>query len=158
MLKLHSFINTFHQLWKAGETAHLHLDTHAGQAWIAIRTPLGYYGQPNQHHSNTTQTHYTHTPHTLQTPTHQQQTPHTNTKRSPSYFRRLQRRKANRTANSTTTDTYSAEKVENTDKIAEQANHTMAQTEQFHHNSTQTEQVTHIITPAEKSCSHNNTS
>ena len=82
MIKLHYFINTFHQLWKAGETAHLDLETHAGQAWIGIRTPLGYYGQPHQHNSNTPQTHYTHTPHpphSPQTPTHQQHPIHTNT-------------------------------------------------------------------------------
>ena len=61
MIKLHSFINTFHQLWKAGETAHLDLNTHAGQAWIGIRTPLGYYGQTHQHNHNIPQTHPTHT-------------------------------------------------------------------------------------------------
>merc|ERR1712120_14999 len=63
MIKLHSFINTFHQLWKAGETAHLDLNTHAGQAWIGIRTPLGYYGQTHQHNHNIPQTHHTHTQH-----------------------------------------------------------------------------------------------
>ena len=39
----------FHQLWKAGDTAHLDLDTHAGQAWIGLRTPLGHFGQPRQY-------------------------------------------------------------------------------------------------------------
>ena len=149
MIKLHSFINTFHQLWKAGETAHLDLNTHAGQAWIGIRTPLGYYGQTHPHNHNVPQTHHTHTqnpPHTPQTPTHQQH--HTHTKRSPSYFRRLQRRKKDREANTTTTNTNSAEKAELTQTLAEQANQTRKLTAQFHHNSA--EQVEHITTPAEK--------
>ena len=148
MIKLHSFINTFHQLWKAGETAHLDLNTHAGQAWIGIRTPLGYYGQTHQHNHNIPQTHHTHTqkpPHTTQTPTHKQH--HTHTKRSPSYFRRLQRRKIDREANNTT-NTNSAEKAEDTQTLAEQANQTSKLTAQFHHNSA--EQVEHIATPAEK--------
>ena len=149
MIKLHSFINTFHQLWKAGETAHLDLNTHAGQAWIGIRTPLGYYSQTHPHNHNVPQTHHTHTqnpPHTPQTPTHQQH--HTHTKRSPSYFRRLQCRKTDREANSTTTNTNSAEKAELTQTLAEQANQTRKLTAQFHHNSA--EQVEHITTPAEK--------
>ena len=149
MIKLHSFINTFHQLWKAGETAHLDLNTHAGQAWIGIRTPLGYYGQTHPHNHNVPQTHHTHTqnpPHTPQTPTHQQH--HTHTKRSPSYFRRLQRRKTDREANTTTTNTNSAKKAEDTITPAEQANQTRPQIAQTHHNST--EQVEHITIPAEK--------
>ena len=148
MIKLHSFINTFHQLWKAGETAHLDLNTHAGQAWIGIRTPLGYYGQTHPHNHNVPQTHHTHTqnpPHTPQTPTHQQH--HTHTKRSPSYFRRLQRRKIDREADSTT-NTNSAEKAEDTITPAEQANQTRPLIAQIHHNST--EQVEHITIPAEK--------
>ena len=151
MIKLHSFKNTFHQLWKAGETAHLDLNTHAGQAWIGIRTPLGYYGQTHQHNHNIPQTHHTHTqhpPYAQQTPTHQQHHTHTNNKRSPSYFRRLQRRKTDRVAKSTTTDTNSAEKAEFTKTPAEKANQTRTLTAQFHHNSA--EQVEHITTPAEK--------
>ena len=154
MIKLHSFINTFHLLWKAGETAHLNLDTHAGQAWIGIRTPLGYYAQTHQYHPNTPQTHNTHTqhpPHTPQTPTHQQHHAHTKAKRSPSYFRRLHRRKTDRATNNTTTDTNPAENVQHTDTLAEQANHIITQTAQVHLNST--EQVEHITTPAEKAAS-----
>ena len=148
MIKLHYFINTFHQLWKAGETAHFDLNTHAGQAWIGIRTPLGYYGQIHPHNHNIPQTHHTHTqkpPHTTQTPTHKQH--HAHTKRSPSYFRRLQRRKLDREANNTI-NTNSAEKAEDTQTLAEQANQTSKLTAQFHHNSA--EQVEHIATPAEK--------
>ena len=147
MIKLHYLINTFHQLWKAGETAHLDLNTHAGQAWIGIRTPLGYYGQTYPHNHNAPQTHYTHTqnpPHTPQTPTHQQ---HTHTNRSPSYFRRLQRRKKDREANNTI-NTNSAEKAEDTITLAEQANQNRPQIAQNLHNST--EQVEHITIPAEK--------
>ena len=148
MIKLHYFINTFHQLWKAGETAHFDLNTHAGQAWIGIRTPLGYYGQIHPHNHNIPQTHHTHTqkpPHTTQTPTHKQH--HAHTKRSPSYFRRLQRRKLDREANNTT-NTNSAEKAEDTITPAEQANQIRPQIAQTHHNST--EQVEHITIPAEK--------
>ena len=31
----------FQQLWSAGITAHLDLDTHAGQAWVGLRAQLG---------------------------------------------------------------------------------------------------------------------
>ena len=39
--EVYSFISKFHQLWKAGVTAHLNLDTHAGQAWVGLRVQLG---------------------------------------------------------------------------------------------------------------------
>ena len=73
MIKLNSFINMFHQLWKAGDTAHLNLNTHAGQAWVGIRTPLGHPGQPQQY------------PH--QTPNYRQYSHPSLNHRSPSYFR-----------------------------------------------------------------------
>ena len=61
MIKLNSFINMFHQLWKAGDTAHLNLNTHAGQAWVGIRTPLGHPGQPQQYPHQTPNYHqYSH--------------------------------------------------------------------------------------------------
>ena len=56
----------FHQLWKAGDTAHLNLDTHAGQAWIGLRTPLGHFGQPRQYPPQTP----THCQYPPQSPTH----------------------------------------------------------------------------------------
>ena len=83
----------FHQLWKAGDTAHLDLDTHAGQAWIGLRTPLGYFGQPRQYPSQTRQ----YSPHT---PTHHQYPPRSPTHCSPSYNHRQERRKATKDADS----------------------------------------------------------
>ena len=92
-MKLHSFIEMFHQLWKAGDTAHLNLDTHAGQAWIGLRTPLGDFGQSPQHPPQTRQ--YPH-----QTPTNRQYPPPSPTYRSPSYYRRQERRKSAKVADS----------------------------------------------------------
>ena len=40
--ELDSFLNKFHQLWKDGFTAHLDLDTHAGNAWVGLRVQLGH--------------------------------------------------------------------------------------------------------------------
>ena len=65
--ELDRFIKKFQQLWKAGLTAHLDLDTHAGKAWVGIRAQLG--DAPG--------------------PAHQQVQPH----RSPSYLRRQERRR-----------------------------------------------------------------
>ena len=45
MTELQSFICLFHQAWKAGVTAHLDLEIHAGQAWVGLRAPLGQPGQ-----------------------------------------------------------------------------------------------------------------
>ena len=68
MRELQSFIFKFHQLWKAGVTARLDLETHAGQAWVGLRVQLGHVHQ--HQHGN-------------------QQTP----RRSPAYYRRQERRK-----------------------------------------------------------------
>ena len=103
--KLHPFINIFNELWKTGETANINLNTHAGKAWINIRTPLG---------------NYTHSPkyptYPLRTPTNHKPQPHSNTTRSPSYSRRQQRRKLARATIVTETNTNtlktSAEQVE----------------------------------------------
>ena len=48
--ELDSFIRKFHQLWQAGLTAHLDLDTHAGTAWVGLRVQLGHQvpGPPPQ--------------------------------------------------------------------------------------------------------------
>lgn len=83
----------FHQLWKAGDTAHLDLDTHAGQAWIGLRTPLGLFGQPRQYPSQTRQ-------YPPQTPTNRQYPPPSPTHRSPSYYHRQERRKQTKLADS----------------------------------------------------------
>ena len=96
MIKLHYFLNISQQLWKAGETSHLKLNTHAGQAWIGIRTPLGYYDQPHQDPPQ-------YPPYSHQTPTHCQYPTYSNTSCSPSYYRRKERRKAAKAADITTT-------------------------------------------------------
>ena len=40
--EIHSFVEKFHQLWKAGLSAHLDLDIHAGEAWVGLRVKLGH--------------------------------------------------------------------------------------------------------------------
>ena len=95
---IHSFIIIFHQLWKAGDTAHIDLNTHTGQAWIGIRTPLGHYRQPHQYPPQDP-------PYPPQTPTHHKYPPHSHTYRSPSYFHRQQRRKAAKAADITINNT-----------------------------------------------------
>ena len=40
--EINSFVEKFHQLWKAGFTAHLDIDTHAGEAWVGLRVKLGH--------------------------------------------------------------------------------------------------------------------
>ena len=72
--ELDNFVLKFHQLRSQGITAHLELDTHAGQAWVGLKVMLGNVQQ--QHHPNSK--------------------PSRN--RSPSYFRRQERRKAARAA------------------------------------------------------------
>ena len=44
-----TFIRKFHQLWKSGVTAHLDLDTHAGNAWVGLRVQLGHVPGPLHH-------------------------------------------------------------------------------------------------------------
>ena len=48
--ELDSFIQKFHQLWRAGQTAHLDVDTHAGQAWVGLRVQLGHASGPAHQH------------------------------------------------------------------------------------------------------------
>ena len=100
--ELQSFITKFHQLCKAGATAHLDLDTHAGQAWVGLRVQLGQPGQPHQYPP--------------QSPTHRQPCqypPQSPIYRSPSYYCRQERRKAAKAADATVTNTNekSAEKA-----------------------------------------------
>ena len=68
MTQLQSFIFKFHQLWAAGETAHLDLDTHAGKAWVGLHVNLDQV--------------------------HQQPNPSRPQRRSPSYYRRQEKRRA----------------------------------------------------------------
>ena len=39
--ELTTFIQKFHQLWKAGLNANLDLECHSGQAWVGLRLQLG---------------------------------------------------------------------------------------------------------------------
>ena len=39
--ELDTFVQKFNQLWRAGHSAHLDIDTHAGKAWIGLRLQLG---------------------------------------------------------------------------------------------------------------------
>ena len=39
--ELDSFVNKFKQLWRSGLSAHLDIDTYAGQAWVGLRVRLG---------------------------------------------------------------------------------------------------------------------
>ena len=76
--ELSSFVSKFHQLRRAGLTAHLDVDTCAGKAWVGLRVML----DPVQHPNSWDQ------PHNV---------PNLR-RRSPSYFRRQERRKAARAA------------------------------------------------------------
>ena len=70
--ELDNFILKFHQLRRSGFTAHLDIDTHAGQAWVGLRLMLG--------------------------PVHQEKQSKAKKHRSPSYLRRLEKRKLARSA------------------------------------------------------------
>ena len=85
--ELETFVQKFHQLWSAGHSAHLDLETHARRAWVGLRVQLR------------------HTPGVLHQP-HPQPFPNVHKKKdSPSRQRRHTRRAAARQA--------SAEKVVN---------------------------------------------
>ena len=38
--ELDTFLQKFHQLWSAGQSAHLDLETHAGNAWAGLGIQL----------------------------------------------------------------------------------------------------------------------
>ena len=40
--ELETFVKKFHQLWSAGHSAHLDIDSHAGRAWVGLRVQLGH--------------------------------------------------------------------------------------------------------------------
>ena len=47
--ELDTFVRKFYQLWNDGLTAHLDLDTHAGNAWVGLLVQLGQVpGPPHQ--------------------------------------------------------------------------------------------------------------
>ena len=49
--ELDTFVRKFHQLWKDGFTAHLDLDTQAGNAWVGLRLNLGQVPGPVHGHA-----------------------------------------------------------------------------------------------------------
>ena len=49
MTELESFIRKFHQLWSAGHSAHLDVDTYAGGAWVGLRVRLADAPGPPTH-------------------------------------------------------------------------------------------------------------
>ena len=79
--ELDSFVGKFNQLWKSGYTAHLDLDTQAGNAWVGLRVQLGRVPPKPFHHN------YQHAP---PPPRY----------RGPSYQRRLERRRLARSQDS----------------------------------------------------------
>ena len=92
-----SFVGKFQQLWQAGETAHLNLETHAGQAWVGLRVQVRDFPGPAQ------QDHYWH--HYFAKPS----------QRSPAYHRRQEKRRAART-------TATVEKHQKIESSTEQVN------------------------------------
>ena len=48
--ELDSFVYKFNQLWSAGHSAHLDLDTHAGRAWVGLRVQLGHHAPLPPYH------------------------------------------------------------------------------------------------------------
>ena len=54
--ELDTFIQKFYQLWNAGQTAHLDVDTHAGKAWVGLRVQLGQAPGPLHQHPHTKKT------------------------------------------------------------------------------------------------------
>ena len=47
--ELETFVQKFHQLWSAGQSAHLDLEAHAGRAWVGLRVQLGHVPGPLHH-------------------------------------------------------------------------------------------------------------
>ena len=93
--ELDTFVKKFHQLWHDGFTAHLDLDTQAGNAWVGLRVQLGQAPGP---------------PH-WQVHPHPQQV-HAK-KESPSRQRRRDRRVAEKVANTNDSKAVEASTGEN---------------------------------------------
>ena len=109
MTELESFVQKFQQLRKAGVTAHLDVDTHAGRAWVGLRVQLGQVPAG---------------------PVHQPFHRHPHQQRGPAYQRRQERRKAARASStaelrSSDSDTMPTEKAsdasEQVNDVAEEA-------------------------------------
>jgi hypothetical protein len=103
--ELDSFLHKFHQLWSAGHSAHLNLETHAGNAWVGLRVQLGH---AHGHH------HHQHHPQFPQSNKNQE---------SPSRQRRRARRTAARQADGkeTVEETAVNEEVDKTNRIREES-------------------------------------
>ena len=108
--ELDSFLHKFHQMWSAGHSAHLNLETHAGNAWVGLRVQLGH---AHGHH------HHQHHPQFPQSNKNQE---------SPSRQRRRARRTAARQAdaespsgNETVEETAVHEEVDKTNRIREES-------------------------------------
>ena len=95
-----TFVKKFHQLWNDGISAHLDLDTHAGDAWVGLRVRLGQVPGPLHGQAQSF---------------HQEEVPR---KESPSRQRRREKRAAARQANV----------VRATDTEAEEANEVAKET------------------------------
>ena len=50
--ELDTFVRKFHQLWNDGFTAHLDMDTQAGNAWVGLRLNLGQVPGPIHGHAH----------------------------------------------------------------------------------------------------------
>ena len=47
--QVNSFVQKFRDLWRDGQSAHLDIDCHAGEAWVGLRLRLGHlHGGPQQ--------------------------------------------------------------------------------------------------------------
>ena len=95
-----TFVKKFHQLWNDGITAHLDLDTHAGDAWVGLRVRLGQVPGPLHR-----QAHSVH-----------QEVPR---KESPSRQRRRARRAAAKQARTTNTEAVEAEEATEEQTVAD---------------------------------------
>ena len=77
--QVESFVQKFRELWRDGLSAHIDIDCHAGEAWVGLRLRLGH------HHEGDVQ------------PRDQRDRYRESARRKgPSYFRRLERRAAER--------------------------------------------------------------
>ena len=48
--ELDSFLTKFNQLWSAGHSAHLDLESHSGRAWVGLCVQLGHVPPGHLHH------------------------------------------------------------------------------------------------------------
>ena len=77
--QVESFVQKFRELWRDGLSTHLDLDCHAGEAWVGLRLRLGHHNEGDVQPRD-------------QRDRHRESA----RRKGPSYFRRLQRRAAER--------------------------------------------------------------